>query len=46
MLIYRYLMFKMREFTLFVCKITHFKHFTPQNSKFFIINIHFLEFFF
>ena len=42
----RYLMFKMREFTYFQHKITHFKHFEPQNSKFFIRIMSFLEIFF
>ena len=35
MLNYHYLMFKMREFTIILHKITDFKHFRALNSKFF-----------
>ena len=43
MLTYRFLMFKMRELTHIQHKIMHFKHYTPQNDKFFPRKLHILD---
>lgn len=43
MLTYRFLMFKMREITLFKRKITHFKRFAYKKMHFFLRFVLFFE---